>query len=84
MLKSYRRKYSLDSKICEYKEINLCFLKLTMDCLLITIIVNGGGKAHGFSRGMKATFFLYKWVLCQFVCKKIKKINLMPCDIIQL
>ena len=24
---------------------------------------NGGGKAHGFSRGMKATFFLYKWVL---------------------
>lgn len=33
------KKYSLDSKICEYKEINLCFLKLTRDCLLITIIV---------------------------------------------
>jgi len=49
--------------------------------VLLWILQNGGGKAHGFSLGMKATFFLYKWVLCQFVCKKI---NLMPCDIIQL
>lgn len=39
MLKSYVRKHSLDSKISEYKEINLCFLKLTSDCSLITIIV---------------------------------------------
>ena len=52
--------------------------------------VSGGVFAlHGLDfvqgNGMKATFFLYKWVLCQFVCKKIKKINLiLLCDIIQL